>query len=255
MHMDDKRKIALVTGGSRGLGKDMATRLAEKGFDVIITWHSKKEAAEAVALQLESTGVKAAPLQLDVSDFKSLSAFIGSLKDLLQSKWNTSKFDCLVNNAGVGASISVAQATEEDFDRLTTIHFKTVFFLTQQCLDLLNDGGRIINISSGSVRFAVPGYAIYASAKSAVETFTKYLSKEVGSRGITVNVVAPGAIETDFNNAAIRNDPGRKAYIASATPLGRAGVAEDIGGVVAFLCTEDARWINGQRIEVSGGIN
>jgi len=250
-----KTNIALVTGGSRGLGKNMALRLAEKGNDVIITYQSQKEAAEAVVAQIESAGQKAAALHLDVSDFNSLDSFLLQVFKILQSKWDVSTFDFLINNAGIGATIPFAQVTEQDFDRFMNIHFKSVYFLTQKSLPLLNDGGRIINISTGTTRFCVPGYSVYASMKGAIETLTKYLAKELGARGITVNVVAPGPIETDFNNAAIRNNPERKAAMASMIALGRVGQAEDIGGVIAFLCSADAGWITGQRIEASGGVS
>jgi NAD(P)-dependent dehydrogenase (short-subunit alcohol dehydrogenase family) len=253
--MEAKNKIALVTGGSRGLGKNMAIRLAEYGNDVILTYNARKEAADAVAATIESTGKKAAALQYDSSDFKSLDHFLQRVKEILQSKWNTDKFDFLINNAGIGATIPFAQVTEADFDRFMNIHFKSIYFLTQRSLSIMNDGGRIINISTGTTRFSNPGYSVYASMKGAIEIFTKYVAKEIGARGITVNVVAPGPVETDFNNAAIRNNPDRKAYMSSQTALGRVGQAEDIGGVVAFLCSKDAGWINGQRIEVSGGIN
>ncbi len=248
-------KIALVTGGSRGLGKNMALRLAEKGNDVIITYQSQKEAADAVVSEIESAGRKAVALHLDVSDFKSLDGFLQQVSQTLQTKWGVSTFDFLVNNAGIGATIPFAQVTEEDFDRFMNIHFKSVYFLTQKSLPLLNDNGRIVNISTGTTRFCVPGYSVYASMKGAIETLTKYLAKDLGVRGITVNVVAPGPIETDFNNAAIRNNPERKAAMASMIALGRVGQAEDIGGVVAFLCSTDGGWITGQRIEASGGVS
>ncbi len=248
-------KIGLVTGGSRGLGKDMALRLAEKGNDVVITYQSQKEAAEAVVAQITATGRKAVALQLDVSDFSSLDGFVKILSETLQSQWGVSHFDFLINNAGMGATIPFTQATEADFDRFMNAHFKSVYFLTQKTVPMLNDGGRIINISSGSTKFCVPGYSIYASMKGAIETLTRYLAKELGVRGITVNVVAPGPIETDFNNAAIRNNPERKAAMATTIALGRVGKAEDIGGVIAFLCSTDAGWITGQRIEASGGIS
>ena len=248
-------KIALVTGGSRGLGKNMAVRLADYGNDVIITYHTQKEAADAVVSEIEAKGKKAAALQYDSSDFKSLDSFLKQVVQTLQNKWNANKFDFLINNAGVGATIPFANVTESDFDRLMNIHFKSVYFLTQKSLPVMNDNGRVINISTGTTRFSNPGYSVYASMKGAIEIFTKYLAKEIGARGITANVVAPGPIETDFNNAFIRNNPDRKTIIASLTALGRVGQAEDIGGIVAFLCSEDARWINGQRIEVSGGIN
>ena len=248
-------KIALVTGGSRGLGKNMALRLAQKGFDVIITWNTKQESASEVVDSIEAIGPKAASLHLDVSDFSSLDSFLGQLLQTLESKFNTNKFDCLVNNAGIGATIPFAEATEADFDRFMNIHFKSVYFLTQRSLPHMNDGGRIINISSGTTRFCAPGYSIYASMKGAIETFTRYVAKEAGARGITANVVAPGPIETDFNSAAIRSNPQHKNFLASITALGRVGTAEDVGGVVAFLCSEDAGWISGQRIEVSGGVS
>ncbi len=253
--MSANTRIALITGGSRGLGKNMAIRLAGQGHDVIITYHTQKADADAVVAQIENSGRKAVALQFDASDFKSLDQFVNKITEALQTKWNVSSFDFLVNNAGIGATIPFAQVTEADFDRFLNIHFKTIYFLTQKLLPMLNEHGRIINISTGTTRFAVPGYSVYASMKGAIETFTRYLTKEVGSKGITVNVVAPGPIETDFNNAAIRNNPERKKMMAAQTPLGRVGEAEDIGGVIAFLCSEDAGWINGQRIEVSGGIN
>ena len=253
--MTTKNKIALVTGGSRGLGKDMAIRLAEKGNDVIITYQSQKEAAEAVVAQIEAGGQKAAALHLDVADFNSLDGFLQQLLQTLQSKWGVTTFDFLVNNAGIGATIPFTQVTEEDFDRFMNIHFKSVYFLTQKSLPMMNDGGRIINISTGTTRFCVPGYSVYASMKGAIETLTKYLAKDLGARGITVNVVAPGPIETDFNNAAIRNNPERKAAMASMIALGRVGQANDIGGVIAFLCSADGGWITGQRIEASGGVS
>ncbi len=249
------RKIALVTGGSRGLGKNMALRLAEKGHDVIITYHTKKEEAQEVVTAIEQLGMKATVLQLDVNQTGSLDGFIQEVTKVLNEKWNVSSFDFLINNAGIGATIPYLEATEEDFDRMLNIHFKSVYFLTQKALVIMNNNGRIINLSSGTTRFCNPGYSIYASMKGAIETFTRYLAKEVGARGITANVIAPGPIETDFNNATIRNNPQIKGYLANITALGRVGEANDIGGIVAFLCSEDGYWINGQRIEASGGIS
>jgi NAD(P)-dependent dehydrogenase (short-subunit alcohol dehydrogenase family) len=232
----------------------MALRLAQSGVDVILTYHSKEAEAKEVVAEIEKTGSHARALQLDVSDPSSLDAFLKQVSKVLKDHWNRDKFDFLVNNAGVGATIPIAEAREEDFDRLMNIHFKSVYFLTQKALLMMNDQGRIINISTGSTRYCIPGYSIYASMKGAIETFTRYLAKEVGSRGITANVVAPGAIETDFNNAAIRNNPQLKTVLAAQTALGRVGEANDIGGVVAFLCSENAGWVNAQRIEVSGGM-
>lgn len=248
-------KIALVTGGSRGLGKDMALSLAKKGIDVVITYNTNKEEAEKVCLEIVQLGQRAIAKQLDMSDLKSYEEFISGFTAALHASWGVDKFDYLINNAGFGATVPLAQMTEEMFDKLLNVHFKGVYFFTQKLVPHLNDNGSIVNISSGSTRFCVFGYSAYASMKGAIEVFTKYLSKELGPRGIRVNVVAPGATETDFNSAAIRNNPQVKANITAQTPLGRVGQADDIGSVVAFLCTEDAKWINGQRIEVSGGIN
>lgn len=248
-------KIALVTGGSRGLGKDMALSLARKGIDVIITYRSNEESSKQVVGEIERQGQKAAALFLDMSDFNSLDAFVKSVKETLQSKWNSTNFDFLINNAGMGATVPFEQVTEELFNEFLNVHFKGIYFLTQKCVPFMNSGGRIINISTGTTRFSNPGYSVYASMKGAIEVFTKYLAKELGAKGIGANVVAPGPIETDFNNATIRSNPQVKNTLSSLTPLGRVGNADDIGPVVAFLCTEDARWVNGQRIEVSGGIN
>jgi NAD(P)-dependent dehydrogenase (short-subunit alcohol dehydrogenase family) len=253
--MPDTTKIALVTGGSRGLGKDMAISLAAKGIDVILTYRSKEEEARETVKTIEGFGRKAAALHLDMSDFKSLDKFLASVVSTLQSVWQTSSFDILVNNAGMGATVSFEQVTEDLFDDFLNVHFKGVYFLTQKCVPYLNSGGRIINISTGTTRFSNPGYSVYASMKGAVEVFTKYLAKELGAKGISANVVAPGPVETDFNNATIRNNPQLKGALSNLSPLGRVGTSNDIGPVVAFLCTAEAAWVNGQRIEVSGGIN
>lgn len=253
--MTQQTKIALVTGGSRGLGKSMALHLAQSGHDVAITYHTKKEEAEAVVAAIRQMGRKAFALPFDAGDIASFDGFLGELAAQLQAQCGRPSFDFLINNAGMGATIPFAEASEADFDRFLNVHFKGVFFLTQKALPMMADGGRIINISTGTTRFAMPGYSIYASMKSAVETFTRYLAKEIGSRGITANVVAPGPIETDFNNAAIRSNPQRKEFLSSITALGRVGQADDIGGLVALLCSDAAGWVNGQRIEASGGIN
>lgn len=210
-------KIALVTGGSRGLGKDMALSLAKKGIDVILTYNTKKAEAEKVVSQIEKSSRKAVALRFDVSDIKSFDNFISQVLISLQSNWNTNKFDYLINNAGIGATLPIPQVTEEAFDNLMNIHFKGVYFLTQKSLPNMNDNGGVVFISSGTTRFSVPGYSVYSSLKGAVEVFTKYVAKEFGQRGIRANVVAPGAIETDFNNAAIRNNPQMKSFVASQT--------------------------------------
>lgn len=249
------KKIALVTGGSRGLGKDMALALAHKGIDVILTYNSKKEEALAVVAAIEQAGQKAAALQLNTGEVKSFDAFFDQVKAVLKDTFDTDHFDFLVNNAGIGIHSSFAETSEEDFDLLMNVHFKGVFFLTQKALPVINDGGRIINLSSGLARFSTPGYAAYASMKGGIETLTKYMAAELGSRGIAVNIVAPGAIETDFGGGIVRDNEQVNKHIAGATALGRVGKPDDIGSVVAFLCTEDAKWINAQRIEVSGGMN
>jgi NAD(P)-dependent dehydrogenase (short-subunit alcohol dehydrogenase family) len=250
-----KHNIALVTGGSRGLGKNMAIALAKKGIDVIITYRQNKELAEAVVQQIEATGAKGAALYLDMNKISELDAFVQQLQHIMQQQWNTTNLHFLINNAGMGATVPITEVTEAMFDEFTNVHFKGIYFLTQKLLPILADGAGIINISTGTTRFCIPGYSVYSSMKSALETFTRYLAKELGSRQIRANVVAPGPVETDFNEAAIRNNPALKNMLGNITALGRTGVPDDIGGVVCFLCSSESAWINGQRIEVSGGIN
>lgn len=247
-------KIALVTGGSRGLGKSMSLHIAAKGNDVILTYNSKKAEAEDVVRQIEKMGRKAAALALDVSNNKSFDDFAGNVKQALQTKWSRSNFDFLINNAGIGINAPFAETSEEQFDQLMNIHLKGPFFLTQKLLPLMKDGGRIVNISSGLARFALPGHAAYAAMKGGIEVLTRYMAKELGSRSIAVNAVAPGAIETDFGGGMVRDNKDVNKLIASQTALGRVGLPDDIGGVVASLLMDDNRWINGQRIEASGGI-
>ncbi len=246
-------KIALITGASRGLGKNTALSLAKKGVDVIVTYHSKEAEANSVVTAIEAMGAKAVALQLDTSNTKTFDSFEEQVKKSLQDKWQTEHFDFLVNNAGTGINKPFAETTEEDFDRLMNIQFKGVFFLTQKLLPLINDGGRIVNISSGLARFTLPGYAAYASMKGAIEVLTRYMAKELGQRQIAVNVVAPGAIETDFGGGVVRDNPDINKFIASQTALGRVGVPDDIGGAIASLLSEDNKWVNAQKIEVSGG--
>lgn len=247
-------KTAIVTGGSRGLGKDMAIRIARKGLHVIITYRTNKSEAEQVVEEIRNTGQKAVALRLDLSKLSGLDTFVTEVENALP-QLESGGIDFLVNNAGMGATVPFEKVTEDLFDEFLNVHYKGVYFLTQKMLRLMTAGGSIINISSGTTRFANPGYSVYASMKGAVEVLTKYFAKELGAKGIRSNIVAPGPVETDFNNAAIRNNPEMKARLSALSPLGRVGAADDIGGVVAFLCTDEARWINGQRIEVSGGIN
>ncbi len=253
--MTNNSKIALVTGGSRGLGKDMALQLAKKGLDVIITYHNKKEEAQEVVSEIETLGRKAVALQLDVAQYDTFDGFVENIKGVLQSNFQTDHFDFLVNNAGVGVYVPFTETTENQFDSMVNIHLKAPFFISQKLLPTMNDGGGIVNISSGLARFSTPGYDAYATMKGGVETLTKYQAVSLGNRKIRVNVVAPGAIETDFGGGAVRDNDGINKTIANQTALGRVGLPDDIGSVVAFLCTDDAKWINAQRIEVSGGIH
>ncbi|WP_348812137.1 SDR family NAD(P)-dependent oxidoreductase [Flavobacterium maritimum] len=248
-------RIAVVTGGSRGLGKDMALSLAKKGIDVILTYNSKKDEADDVVAEIEKLGQKAVAIQLNVGEVSSFDLFFQKLATALRDTFGVEKIDFLINNAGVGLHESFSTTTTAQFDDLVNIQFKGPFFLTQKALEVMNDGGGIVNISSGLTRFSFPGYSTYASLKGAIETLTKYQARELGERKIRVNVVAPGAIETDFGGGVVRDNEQLNQLIASLTALGRVGLPDDIGGVVAFLCTDDAKWVNGQRIEVSGGTN
>ncbi|QHV97686.1 SDR family NAD(P)-dependent oxidoreductase [Spirosoma endbachense] len=252
--MATENKIAVVTGGSRGLGKNIALRLATDGIDIILTYRSKQDEAEAVVQEIEQKGRKATALRLDTGLVSTFNSFLEQVSATLNEKWGRSTFDFLINNAGIDAASPFAQTTEEDFDNLFNIHLKGVYFLTQKSLPILADKGGIVNVSTGLTRFTTPGYAAYASMKGAVEIFTKYLAKELGSRGIRANLVAPGIIETDFTKAAREAHPELGAFISSQTALGRMGLPDDIGGVVTFLCSTDARWVNAQRIEASGGM-
>lgn len=247
-------KIALITGGGRGLGRDMALKVAARGLDLLITYNTQQEAAEAVAGEIRALGRKAAVFQLDTRQTASFEAFFKEVRAYLQGAYGEARFDVLVNNAGTGIYKPFTETTEADFDEMMEVHLKGVYFLSQKALPYLRDGARIINISSGLARFSFPGSSAYGSMKGGVETFTRYLAKELAGRKITANVVAPGAVATDFGNGENRDNLKKRELVAGLTALGRVGVPEDIGGVVAFLCSEDARWINGQRIEVAGGI-
>ncbi len=246
--------IALITGGSRGLGKNTALHLAASGSDVILTYRSGAAEAAQVVGEIEAAGRKAVALPLEVGDSTGFAAFASQVKRVLGEVWQRERFDHLVNNAGHGLHASFADTTEADFDGLVAVHLKGPYFLTQKLLPLIADGGRIVNISSGLARFSLPGASAYASMKGGIEVLTRYLAKELGPRGIAVNTVAPGAIETDFGGGAVRDNPSLNAMIAAQTALGRVGVPDDIGGVIASLLRADNRWITGQRIEVSGGM-
>jgi len=249
----NNRKIALITGGSRGLGKNMALAIARKGIDVILTYHSREEEAQKVVEEIQSLGQYAAAFRLDTRNTASFDEFFAQVTSYLNQNYGRAGFDFLINNAGTALYAAVQDFTESQVDETYQIHVKGVMFMTQKSLPFLNEGGAIINVSSGLTRITYPGSAVYASFKSAIETFTRYLAKELGGRKIRANVVAPGAIETDFGGGRVRDNKDINAQIAGITALGRVGQPDDIGGVVAFLCTEEAYWINGQRIEISGG--
>lgn len=248
------RPVAIVTGGSRGLGRSAVLNLARRGVDSIFTWQARSADAEAVASEVAALGGKAVALPLDTGRVDTFDAFVATVRETLEV-WGASHFDYLVNNAGISHRAAFDATTEADLDALYNVHFKGVFFLTQKLLPVINDGGRIVNISSGLTRFALPGSASYACMKSAVETLTRYLAKELGPRRIAVNTVAPGAIATDFSGGAVRDNPEFNKRVADMTALGRAGLPEDIGPMIAALLGEENRWVNGQRIEVSGGMN
>ncbi len=247
------QRIALVTGGSRGLGRNIATHLARGGYDIVLTYRSQKEEGEAAVAEIEKLGRRAIALQLDVAQVKTFAAFRDTFATALGDNWQQNQFQALVNNAGIDRRNLFPKATEEDFDSLMNVHFKGVFFLTQTLLPLIADGGRIVNTSSGLARFAIPGYSAYGAMKGAVEVLTRYLAKELGPRKIGVNCVAPGIIETDFTREALER-PGASESFAANIALGRVGQPDDIGSVVAFLCSDAGRWINGQRVEASGGM-
>ncbi len=246
--------IALITGGSRGLGKNIAEQLADRGTDVILTYRSNEEAAHAVVAELEKKGRKAAALRFDAEDIAGLDAFVSSVKSVL-AKWNADRIDHLVNNAGMGIYATIADTNEEQFDALVNVHFKSVFFLTQKMLPMLADGGNVLMVSSGLARFSMAGYAVYGALKAAIDSLTRYMAIELGARRIRVNSIAPGAIETDFGGGVVRDNQELNGMIASQTALGRVGVPDDVGRAAAALLSEDMGWVNGQRIEIAGGIH
>jgi len=248
-------KIALITGGSRGLGRNTALHLARKGTDVILTYRSKVMEAQAVVSELEALGIRATALPLDVADAGSFVGFAAQVAEQLKTCWQRSHFDYLVNNAGIGIMAAFSETTPQQFDDLMNVHLKGPFFLTQALLPLIADGGRIINISTGLTRFTLPGFAAYSAMKGAMEVLTHYQAKELGPRGIAVNTVAPGAIETDFGGGVVRDNAALNAQLAGDTALGRVGQPDDIGGAIAALLASESGWINGQRIEVSGGMH
>lgn len=247
------RKIALITGGSRGLGRSAALHLARAGADVVLTYHGHADAAREAVAEVEAAGAAAAALRLDVADAASFGGFAEALAETLQERFGRSDFDWLLNNAGTGIHAPFAETTPEQFDRMVAEHLRGPFFLTQALLPMIADGGRILNVSSGLARFATPGYAAYAAAKGGVEVLTRYLAQELGPRGIAVNAIAPGAIETDFAGGLVRDDAGLNGMLASRTAMGRVGRPDDVGAAVASILAGGSQWITAQRIEASGG--
>jgi NAD(P)-dependent dehydrogenase (short-subunit alcohol dehydrogenase family) len=247
-------KIAVVTGGSRGLGRSTVLSLAQRDVDTIFTYNANRAEADKVAGMVEATGRKVIALQLDTGNVGTFDAFVANVQKAAKD-FGATKFDYLVNNAGISHHNAFSATTEAELDSLYNVNFKGVFFLTQKLLPVMNDGGRIVNISTGLTRFTTPDTIPYASLKGAIEVFTHYLAKELGSRGITVNAVAPGAIQTDFSGGSVRDNPAVNKIVAGMTALGRPGVADDIGPMVASLLSDANRWVTGQRIEVSGGMN
>jgi len=245
--------IAIVTGGSRGLGRNTVVNLASRGVHCIFTYHQNRAEADKLVAEVKALGARAAALQLDARDVRSFDAFVTQVRAAL-TELGAERFDYLVNNAGTGLHRAIVETTEDDFDQLVNVHLKGVFFLTQKLLPLMADGGRIINLSSGLARFAMPNTAAYAMMKGGIEVFTRVLAKELGPRRISVNTVAPGAIETDFNGGGVRDNPEIKRMVSSMTALGRPGLPDDIGPLIASLLSADCRWVNGQRIEASGGM-
>jgi NAD(P)-dependent dehydrogenase (short-subunit alcohol dehydrogenase family) len=248
-------KIALVTGGSRGLGRNAALHLARKGVDIVLTYRAHKEEADRVVREIADDGGRAVALPLDMADTSGFADFARQLRETLDNVWGRTTFDFFVNNAGAGVYKTFDETTEDEFDGLMAVHLKGVFFLTQTLLPMMEDNGRILNVSSGLARFALPGYSAYAAMKGAVEVLTRYLARELGPRGIAVNSIAPGAIETDFNGGAVRDNPELSRMIAASTAMGRVGLPDDIGEAVASILADGSQWMTGQRIEVSGGQN
>jgi NAD(P)-dependent dehydrogenase (short-subunit alcohol dehydrogenase family) len=246
-------KVAIITGGSRGLGRNTAINLARRGVDILFTYRVNQKEAESLIREVETMGRKATGFRLDTGDFRAFDGFVAEVRKTLAS-WGRDRFDYLVNNAGNSQHVAFEQVTEVQFDEIVNVHFKGVYFLTQKLLPLMNDGGRIVNLSSGLARVSLPGSSVYGATKGAVEVLTRYLAKELAPRGITANVVAPGAIETDFSGGMVRDNPEVNKRVAEWTALGRAGVPDDIGPMIAALLSDENRWVNGQRIEVSGGM-
>jgi NAD(P)-dependent dehydrogenase (short-subunit alcohol dehydrogenase family) len=249
-----KTSIAVVTGGSRGLGKSTVLALAERGVNSIFTFASKSKEADDVVLAVAKAGAKAAAFQLDAGKVDDFDRFVDRVSSTAR-EWGSERIDYLVNNAGISHHNAFDKVTEEELDRVYEVNFKGVFFLTQKLVRIMNEGGRVVTISTGLTRFWMPDTIPYASFKGAIEVFTHYLAKDLGSRSITVNAVAPGAIQTDFSGGMVRDNPEVSKWVASITALGRPGLPDDIGPMIASLLSDANRWVTAQRIEASGGMN
>ena len=249
-------KIALVTGGNRGLGKDMALSLARMGMDVVLTFNTNQAEGEAVVEDIRALGGRAAALRFDLADIAGIDAFIEAVRTVMRDSFGgAERLDFLVNNAGLGRAIPIDALTESDFDAFANVHFKGVLFLTQKALRMMNDGGGVVFITAAADRYNVPAYGLYAACKGAIEVFSRYVAKEYGPRGIRSNTVAPGGVPTDFNGGAIRDNAMLQQMVVAQTAMGRLADAHDIGGLVALLCSDEARWMTGQRLEATGGFN
>lgn len=256
MASDGTNKIALVTGGNRGLGKDVARSLAQAGMDVVLTFNSNPAEGEAVAEEIRGLGRRAAALRFDLTDIPAIEDFVERVKAVLRDTFGgAQRFDFLVNNAGIGKPIAIDQLTETDFDTFANVHLKGVLFLTQKLLRMMNDGGGVVFITAAADRYNVPGYGLYAACKGAIEVFSRYVAREYGARGIRSNTLAPGGVPTDFSGGAIRNNPMLQDMVVAQTAMGRLATPHDIGGLVTLLCSDDARWLTGQRLEATGGYN
>lgn len=252
----ETRKIALVTGGNRGLGKDMALSLARMGVDIVLTFNSNRAEGEAVAEEIRRIGRRAAALRFDLTDSAGIDGFLDQVKVAMRDDLGgAERIDFLINNAGIGRTIPIDQVTEADFDTFASVHFKGVFFLTQKALRMMNDGGGVVFVTAAADRYNVPGYGLYASCKGAIEVFSRYVAREYGPRGIRSNTLAPGGVPTDFAGGAIRGNSQLQQFVVAQTAMGRLAEAHDIGGLVALLCSDEARWLTGQRLEATGGFN
>lgn len=246
-------KIAIVTGGSNGIGKSTALILGKRGIGVILTYRSDKKGAEEVVREIEGEGGKAVALHLDLGQKSSFASFTESVKKVLEKVWNRKTFDYLVNNGGVGGGMPFAEMSEEYFDQILNTNFKGPFFLTQNLIEILEDGGRIVNTSSSSSKGSFPGFSAYGASKAAFTSWTRYLAKELSPRRIRVNSVSPGPVHTNLGGGAFDKHPEFIQPLADQTALGRIGAPQDIAHVIVQLLSDDLGWITAQDIEVSGG--